>query len=141
MLNWLRRLSAQMFSPKRAQAGRKVRLELEPLEDRRVMSVTNHGGALLKNVEVQGLYYGADWAKDFQAANLDLFLKSTVQGSYMDMLNKAGYGVGKGSSDPGQILQVSLDKTKSLTDAQIQRDLGANIQNGFLKPVDANRLY
>src|SRR5262245_61968218 len=85
----------------------RVCLELEGLEERRVMSVTNHGGAVLPNVEVQALYYGSDWltsaAYRTQTTAIDGFLNDVVHSPYMDLLTNAGYGVGRGSSDAGKL--------------------------------------
>src|SRR5262249_34498116 len=81
----------------RSATGRKTRsrLELEQLEDRQVLSVAYHGGALMPNVEVQALYYGSDWNNNStyynQTGYLEGFLNNIVHSSYMDMLNSAGY--------------------------------------------------
>jgi hypothetical protein len=48
----------------RTKAGpsRPTRLALEELEQRQVPTVTYHGGALLRNVEIQPVYLGSDWS-------------------------------------------------------------------------------
>lgn len=120
-------------------------LALETLEERVVPAVTYHGGALMSQVEVQALYYGADWSNNTtlynQTGYLEGFLDSLVHGSYMDMLGKAGYGVGRGSFNAGRIALTHPDKGYYLTDDQIRSDLQAYISNGSLQAPDANRLY
>jgi hypothetical protein len=125
----------------------RARLQIEALEERQVMSVTYHGGAVLPNVAVQGIYYGSDWGNDNtnlnQAVALEGFLGNIVNSPYMDMLNNAGYGVGRGHADAGRIVYANPDKTQWLTDSQIQANLLAEINSpgsGFQQP-DGNRLY
>src|SRR5205085_2632356 len=103
--NWLRSLFGRRSTAK-ARAGRAVQLQVEPLEDRIVPTITYHGGALLHHVEVQAVYLGSDWTRASylpQTRSLDNFVKTLVSGSYMDSLTAAGYGVGRGSADPGQL--------------------------------------
>jgi hypothetical protein len=122
----------------------KARLNLEALEDRLVPTITFHGGALLPHVEVQAMYFGQDWMYGQNATlknTLDSFLGTLVNGSYMDMLTNAGYGVGRGSVTPSTIYGVSVDKTQYITDSLIQSALAAEIRAGLLATPDANRLY
>jgi hypothetical protein len=109
------------------------------------LTVTPHGGALLPNVEVQALYYGSDWSNNStyysQTGYLEGFLNNIVHGSYMDMLGKDGYGVGRGSFDGGKISRANIDKSQYLTDSQLQSTLQGYIDNGVLKAPDSNRLY
>jgi hypothetical protein len=116
---------------KQRQSARRERPQVEALEDRCLMAVTYHGGPVLKNVDVQGLYYGADWAKGLSQdhARLEGFLQTTVNSSYMDMLTNAGYGVGRGSFTPGYIDPANLPSSQFLTDAQIQKEIQADISN------------
>jgi hypothetical protein len=118
---------------------------MEQLEDRQVLSVTYHGGALMPNVEVQALYYGSDWNNNStyynQTGYLDGFLNNIVHSSYMDMLNSAGYGVGRGSFDGGKISLANIDKTQYLNDSTIRSVIQGYINNGVLKSPDGNRLY
>jgi hypothetical protein len=123
----------------------RVRPELESLEQRWVPTVTYHGGPVMPNVEVQGLYLGSDWWYNStyysQTGYLEGSMNSLVHGSYMDMLNNAGYGVGRGSFDGGWVNGVSLDKTHYLSDGAIRNYLMNNINAGNLKQPDGNRLY
>jgi hypothetical protein len=152
-------LSARSLWQKRSQESRKssaanFRPTLECLEDRVVpTAVTNpHNGPVMPKVEVQALYLGSDWYSNmpssqpalnyFQLAEtLDLYLQSIVNSSYMDMLSNAGYGVGRGSDDPGHFANVNLNKNAPLTDGSIQQYLQSYVNNGTLKPTDANRLF
>jgi hypothetical protein len=128
------------------KAARRARPEIESLEDRRVMTVTFHGGAVLPTVEVQALYEGSDWynnsANYSQTGTLDGFLNNVVQSTYMDMLNKAGYGVGRGSASGGKIFMSNINKSYYLTDSSIRSDLLSAISaTNHLEAPDANRLY
>jgi hypothetical protein len=126
-------------------AARRARPEVESLEDRRVLSVTYHGGGVLPTVEVQGFYYGSDWYNNSgyysQTGTLDGFLGNVVNSTYMDMLEKAGYNVGRGSASGGQIALRDINKSYYLTDSQIRSDLTNYINAGVLQAPDANRLY
>jgi hypothetical protein len=125
--------------------ARRVRPQLEGLERRDVpTTISYHGGPLLPNVEVQAMYYGSDWDSGpylAQAVQLNSFLSSLVNSSFMDMLTKAGYRVGRGSASAGDLYEVNVDKTQRLTDAQIQCALSSEITHGYLAVPDANRLY
>lgn len=102
------------------------KLSLEPLEDRRMMTVTYHGGALLPHVETQAVFLGEDWRSNAslraETRQLDHFLDTLVTGGYTDMLRRAGYHVGRGSNDNGRIADLSLDKSQPLTDQRIHRE-------------------
>jgi hypothetical protein len=124
---------------------RSVPLACEGLEGRQLMTVTNHGGGVLPNVEIQGLFYGSDWASNTtyksQSQNLSRFLGDIVSGSYMDMLTAAGYGVGRGTSTASGYDAASINKSAFLTDTQIQAALSKDITNGTLASPDYQRLY
>src|SRR5271166_2847348 len=68
-----------------------VRLAVEQLEDRLTPALTNQGGPILPNVQVQAVYLGSDWVNNStlnaQTTQFDAFLQTTVNSSYMDMLN------------------------------------------------------
>jgi hypothetical protein len=145
MKNLLRTLLPKK-SPKAAtRADRRARPQLEALEAREMLTVTSHGGAVLPKVEVQALYYGSDWLNNAtyynQTGYLDGFLKNIVNSSYMDMLSADGYGVGRGSFAPGWVRADVIDKTKYLSDGALRNALLTNINAGYLKAPDANRLY
>ncbi len=138
---------------KQKKPARPVRLQLEALERREVMTVTPHSGAVLPNVEIQALYYGSDWSSSFanaiQVSYLDGFLKNLVNSSYMDSLSKAGYGVGHGTVDASVMDPVIINKGYFLTDAQIAQDVRFAVWNGAvpnhtgvaLNKPNANTLY
>jgi hypothetical protein len=126
-------------------------LRLETLEDRIVPAFTYGGGRLLPAVSIQGLYLGSDWSNTASGnpnpaptTYFDNFLKFIVNSSYMDMLHKDGYNVGRGTFTPGVIDPVTLTKgqpTIFLTDSTIHADLQAEITNGQLKSPGSNSLY
>lgn len=141
------------ISGSRKQRGRKARRRLsvagqvEKLEARELLTVTYQGGALLTNVEAQGVYLGSDWSTNSslqsQAKATDQFLSTLVSGPYMDMLTGAGYGVNRGTASAGVVDNLSINKSVDLTDSQIQTDLKTLISNSKsgLQTPDANRLY
>jgi hypothetical protein len=144
MTTTLRRLFRNTTRRTRSREAVPARPQVEGLEDRRVPTVTFHGGAVLPNVEVQGVYYGSDWntaAYSAQRSQLDGFLQNVVQSSYMDMLTKAGYGTGRGSFSSGQTYAATLDKTTFLTDSTIRSNLQSCINAGAVQQPDSNRLY
>ena len=127
------------------RGGRATFGHFERLESREVLTVTFHGGQLLSNVEAQPVYLGSDWSTNqtlnSSTASIDTFVGYLVQSPYMDMLTQAGYNVGRGTSTAGKELNVNINKTTGITDAQIQTDLQSAISSGQLSAPDANRLY
>jgi hypothetical protein len=116
---------------------------VEQLEDRWVPTVTYHGGAVLSNVGVEGLFLGSSWATDpglaAQVGQVGTFLQFLTNSSFMDMLGQAGYGIGRGGYLDGQVDPVPLPQV--LGDDVIQATLAAAIANGSLTAPDGNRLY
>jgi len=110
-----------------------------------MLTVTYHGGALLKSVEAEAVYLGSDWQTQSsltsQAAAIDQYLGYVVNSPYMDMLTSAGYNVGRGSATAGATLNLALNKGTGITDAAIQSDIEAGIRSGQLAAPDTNRLY
>jgi hypothetical protein len=123
----------------------RVRLEVESLEERRVMSVTYQGGALLQHIDVQGLYYGSDWYTNSnynqQCGYLEGFLKNFVQSSELTTLANDGYGVSTGTYNPGMISLANINKSFYLTDASIKTTIQGYINNGVLKSPNSNTCY
>jgi hypothetical protein len=123
--------------------NRRFRPALEQLEDRRVLAVTYHGGAVLANVGVEALFLGSAWSSDpslaAQAGQLGTFLQFLTNSSYMDMLGRAGYGIGRGSYLDGRVDPAVLPGVFS--DAQVQATLAESITGGLLHAPDADRLY
>ena len=124
-------------------AQRRFRPAVEQLEDRRVPTVTYHGGALLPDVGVEALFLGSGWWTDpalaTQAADLGNFFQYLTNSSFMDALGSAGYGVGRGSYLDGPVDPVPLGG--AFSDAAIRATLAGDITNGLLQVPDANRLY
>src|SRR5436190_10249649 len=123
----------------------RFRPSLECLEDRLVPTVTYHGGAVLPHVEVQAMYLGSDWYNNGtyynQTAQFEAFNRFLPQSSYMDLLAALGYGVGRGSTSPGTIDRLALNKYYYLTDSTIRGEIQGYINAGYLQQPDANRLY
>ena len=123
----------------------RFRPSIECLENRLVPTVTYHGGALLPHVEVQGMYLGSDWYNNGtfynQTAQFESFNRFLPQSSYMDLLYELGYGVGRGSTSPGTIDRIALNKNYYLTDSTIRGEIQSFINTGYLQTPDANRLY
>jgi hypothetical protein len=123
--------------------SRRFRPTLEQLEDRLVPTVTYHGGAVLTNVGVEALFLGSSWSSDPSLANQAVEVGNVLQfltnSSYMDMLTRAGYRVGRGAYLDGQVDPVALPGV--LGDSQVQATLAQEIGNGTLGAPDANRLY
>jgi hypothetical protein len=116
---------------------------VEQLEARRLATVTYHGGALLRNVGVEALFLGSGWRDDPSLSaltgQLAGFLQTITNGSYMDMLTRAGYRVGRGSYLDGPV--DPLAPGPAISDGHIQREIAGDIIGGLLQPPDANRLY
>ncbi len=150
----LRKLLARPSSPKRRPEPRRALPQVEGLEERRVMTVTPHGGSVLPHVEAAPIFYGSRWHLSAQteadAAYLTGFLQDVTNSPYMDMLANAGYGVGRGSAagatfaSDGWSEPDTLDATQTLTDSNVQATLQWWINNdgkfAGLQP-DGNRLY
>ncbi len=142
-MNWFRK--------RFARRPLSVKPRLEQLERREVMSATFHGGAVLPQVEVQGVYYGVGWhdtsmnLQGYTPYQLTSYLEGElgylVQSPFMDTLTDAGYGVGRGSDQTGRIYTISLAQNSTLTDASIRLNLQQKISDGGLQAPDANRLY
>jgi hypothetical protein len=145
MISWLRQLFRNSPARGHRPTSRRVRLALENLEDRQVMSVTYWGGNVLPNVKVQGLYVGDQWSSNATLAGqlnyLDGFLNNVVNSRYMDMLNNAGYGVGRGSAVGGVISFANLPAGSTLEDSTLQSWLGYYVDHGNVQAADANTLY
>jgi hypothetical protein len=81
-----RPLSRRPAAARRSPKARTVRPTLEALEDRLTPSpLVYHGGPLIKNVQVETLYYGSNWGTDpnlqSDANRLDAYLGFLTQSS------------------------------------------------------------
>jgi hypothetical protein len=130
---------------RRAESLCLVAAHVEKLESRELLTVTYQGGTLLAHVEAQAVYLGSDWtntpALQTQQTQLDQFVSSVVNSSYMDMLSNAGYDVGRGTAKVGVVDNIALSKTTAITDAQIQGQIQTLINSDSLQAPDANRLF
>jgi hypothetical protein len=147
MLSWLEKVQSLFRRaaprPTTSRGQPNVLPAVELLETREVPTVTYHGGALLRHVQVQDLFLGSAWLSSpslhQQARRFVQFTQSLVQSSFMDQLTTAGYGVGRGSALGGKFDPVRLQR--NLTDSQIQHVIQNEILHGVLAPPNRNRLY
>ena len=119
-------------------------LRVEALEERRVPTVTYHGGVLLTHVEAQSVFYGNLWNNSTyksQANTLDGFVKYAVSSSFMSGLTRAGYGVGTGTDKPGVTVSANLRNGATIDDTAIQKNVQSLINNKTVQNPDANSLY
>jgi hypothetical protein len=122
-----------------------ARLTLEQLDDRLVPStlVTNHGGLVIQHVQVENVYYGADWYQpDNQTLRqqLNQFTATIVSGSYMSMLGE--YGAGRGSFVKDDIVNDNRATSgNTVTEPQIQSMLSNQIRWGYLDEANASHVY
>jgi hypothetical protein len=116
---------------------------LETLESRLVPTVTYHGGPLLTSVQLEAIYIGSLWSANpgYQQVRtaFDGFLGHLVNSSYMDMLNSAGYGVGRGAFQGSVVDPVGLGS--SLDDSAIQNVIQAEINSGAAPSPTSQQLY
>ncbi|MFO1021078.1 MAG: hypothetical protein U0903_10330 [Planctomycetales bacterium] len=141
------RWSAKLQPGKRngRRLGALLRGVAEGLESRQLLTVTYHGGELLENVKVQGIYLGPNWSTDSllqsQAAQFEQFLPTIVSGGYMDMLTNAGYKVGRGSAAPGVFDSLDLGSDQLVHDSEIREEIQTLITAGTVQAPDENQLY
>jgi hypothetical protein len=121
---------------------RRIRPALEPLEDRRLMSVAPHYGPLLQNVEVETICLGNTWRTDAaliqQSQDLNQFFTTITNSTYMDMLSE--YDVGRGSFVQADFIS---DSRTFLTEDDIRAMLDSQIgdPNSTVTAPDANKVY
>jgi hypothetical protein len=89
------------------------------------------------------VYLGAAWsnpAKPYaaQVPQLEGYLSYIVGSSFMQMLATDKYNVGRGTSAPGKVLNVTLDRSSALPDSSIQNYLQQAINSGTLEDPSAN---
>jgi hypothetical protein len=121
-----------------------TRPRVEPLEDRRVPTVSFFGGNLLPQVQAQAVYLGSAFSfapANGETATLDAFLKDLTGGPYLQALARAGYNVGPGSAVAGAVDNTSLAAGSTISDAFIQSRLQADISSGLVQAPNANTLY
>jgi hypothetical protein len=115
---------------------------VEELEKRTLLSITYHGGRVLAHPEVEALYYGQYWngnAALQQASDLNNYLSSLTNSTYMDMLNE--YGIGRGTLVDNGIIDNGISPGQTVDDTDIRRALDNDIAQAFLQAPDANRIY
>lgn len=146
MRSWLFRRLRQAFAQGVRRPRLTTRLDLEVLETRLTPTLSNHGGAILANVQVQALYLGPDWNSSLAGmrGQFEGFLQTTVSNSYLPMLRAGGFTgpggatIGTGADTPGVIDPTS--PPSDLLDSQIRSYLQADVGN-LLQPASSNTLY
>ena len=109
----VRRNNDRRLRPRRTSPFCSIAAEVQKLESRELLTVSFHGGALLAHVEAQAVYLGSDWQNSAslrsQAGQLDQFVSTIVNSAYMDALTSAGYGVGRGTSSGGILVNAAFN--------------------------------
>jgi hypothetical protein len=147
MISWLEKLRKlfrrAVSDPAASQGQPRLLPAVEVLETREVPTVTYHGGALIRHVQVQDVFLGSEWLASSslhrQAQRFVQVTRALVRSSFMDALTTSGYGVGPGSALRGKFAPVRLGHT--LTDSQIQQIIQVEILHGVLAPPNPTRLY
>ncbi|MDQ2719688.1 MAG: hypothetical protein M3Z26_08025 [Bacteroidota bacterium] len=108
--------------------------------------LTYRGGALLPNVEVFTIFWGADWQTSLKdtATQLNQFYQAILQSTLMDELSEYDtpkYKIGRGKLT-GTITITENAPAQTITDTEIQTQLLSWIKSNksFPKP-NANTLY
>jgi Bacterial Ig-like domain (group 3) len=142
-MNGLKRWFGTQPSARASRRFHSTRLQVEPLEDRRVPTVSFFGGNLLPHVQTQALFLGTDSSALASAdpAILNAFLKDLIGGPYLQALQNAGYHVGTGSAVAGALDRTSLTTGSTISDAFIRARLQADISSGLLQAPNADTLY
>src|SRR5262249_48961970 len=75
-----------------------------------------------------------------QGSDLNTYVRYLTDSSYMDMLGE--YGVGRGSLvDNGIADPAGIAPGQTVDDTSLQQTIVTDIDRGFLRAPDANRLY
>lgn len=127
-----------------------IRLQLEQLEDRRLMNVSYHGGPLLTNPQVETIFYGTLWSTDVglnqEALALNQFWQyMTTSGPGTSFEHELGmYSVKNYNIGPASFIGTdftNLDPGTTVTDTAIQSVINAEIASGRVAAPTANTLY
>ncbi|HVA66936.1 MAG TPA: hypothetical protein VNK24_08425 [Elusimicrobiota bacterium] len=114
--------------------------------------VRYYGGPVISRAKVYAVFWGRNVVADVRAG-IGPFYANILNSGYIDWLSeydtgvaavdvRAGTGqtIGRGSY-AGAVTIAPANKSATLTDAMIQRELAAQIAAGHLPPSDANTLY
>ncbi len=150
---WQRfRAVASGAAPKRRRARARA-LDVERLEARQLLSgnnssgplanVTYHGGPLLKNVQVESVYFGRAWSADGgmrqQIQQVDGFLQYLTASPYFDLLSQ--YNVGRGTFLSHDVVAQDPPGGQTFDDSQVRAVLDGEIASGRLSTPTRNSLY
>jgi hypothetical protein len=92
----------------------------------------------IQHVKVSVVFLGSGWKNSSWPSRIKSLTQGIVTSDYMDMLGRAGYGVGQGTVEAQVSLPANLGARVS--DGDIRTTLANNL-GGKLKPFDARRLY
>jgi hypothetical protein len=99
-----------------------------------------NGGPVLSSVKVVAVYWGSGVALQ---SHLNSFYAGITNSAYFDWLSEYDtptQHIGRGSFAGAKVITPST-KSKSLTDAQIQKEISKQITAGHLPKNDANTVY
>jgi hypothetical protein len=101
---------------------------------------TYHGGPVISNVKVFTVFWGSSIQNQ---SNINAFYTAVTQSAHFDWLNE--YNTPKQTIGRGSFVGSAVDQNppsaKSLSDADIQKELARLINTGKVPPPDADMLY
>lgn len=111
--------------------------------------LTYYGGPVISNVKVVKVEYGAGTYQSFVtgtgSASMEGFYTGVTNSAYMDWLseyNTSTQKIGRGTYAGNRAITPASTRNKStITDANIQAELNAQITAGHLPAPDGNTLY
>jgi len=107
-----------------------------------VSKVPYHGGPVLSHVKLHLVFWSNGVSSDLQSS-LASFYGSIVSSSYIDQLTEYSTSTQKiGRGSMGEILTINpVNPSTNLTQADIEKELEAQLQLGKLPKPDADSLY
>jgi hypothetical protein len=153
-----KKASVPMYGTGAATPGSGVQKPIVPLEGHTMAApeaaappahLSYGNGPLLTNVQVQVIFWGADWSQPAQAAlipQLNQFFDVVLVSSLIDVLTQysvPGRQIGHGSRIGSTVISTSEPGggTGEVTDAQVQQALQGWINAGTVPEANANTLY
>jgi hypothetical protein len=105
--------------------------------------VTNNGGRVLANVQINAVFWGGN-VDSTVSSQIPAFYAAVTNSPYMDRLSEYGTPTGQ-AIDRGSVTQIAtinpVHTTTTVSDLDIQAELGTQIDQGHLSPPNANSLY
>jgi hypothetical protein len=119
-----------------------TRPTLEMLEDRCTPAFGFQGGAVIAHAQVVPLFLGSYWSTTAgmqSAAQINTYLSSLLNSSFMDQLTQ--YGVGRGALVGVGVIDSSVTGTGASSDSFIQGELANDLASGELPANSSSTLY